>query len=566
MSVNQILQGVEHQLPDLVKFFAWARTKVPSWQKMIVAVSILLAMYIASLLVQASDTRGNDDAAIAWRYSLNLANGHGLVYNPGEYVEGFSSFGYVVALAVGYSLFREIGPLFGHQVVIGDMYWISLFYNLIAWAALIILVYRFAREEVGDRLAPFVALMVGLSPAIAFWAISGMETVPAMLSQVLIWVWVVRLEKRVGTEKEKGALTALFLSMAFCLLMRAEGFLWPFLALGYLFVFKRLYKQTLAVGLMFAVFMAAFISWRLWYYGYPLPNTYYAKVTGTFIERLNSAWSSFDQSITPTGLFLSLIILSVAFLEQLRIVILKGLKPVNFGVIMGITLIMYWFYVGGDIYFERFLLLLIPVSSLVAAKMLRRRSGTNLGLLALAVSLVVTVMPLYKWYIPSERAYSGDGYARVGQLLGKKYPGAVMAIDAAGKVPYFSGLTTIDMFGLNDEHIAHYGKRGEEFKLAHDKMDTDYVFGRRPNLVVSWLCLRGGNSLKTVNDTLTVKEMSDRGYKPVMLFNAVQTKITGLEPGVGESEIINLILTENYQIGVFYNPDPNKGEVKVASK
>jgi ribulose bisphosphate carboxylase small subunit len=94
-------------------------------------------------------------------------------------------------------------------------------------------------------------------------------------------------------------------------------------------------------------------------------------------------------------------------------------------------------------------------------------------------------------------------------------------------------------------------------------MDTDYVFGRRPNLVVSWLCLRGANSLKTVNDSLTVKEMADRGYQPVMLFNAVRTKITDLEPGVTEEEIIRLIITEGYQIGVFYNPNPNPKDLSL---
>lgn len=32
-----------------------------------------------------------DDAYISYRYALNLVAGHGLVYNPGEYVEGYTN-------------------------------------------------------------------------------------------------------------------------------------------------------------------------------------------------------------------------------------------------------------------------------------------------------------------------------------------------------------------------------------------------------------------------------------------------------------------------------------------
>lgn len=33
-----------------------------------------------------------DDAFISFRYARNLLEGHGLVFNPGEYVEGYSNF------------------------------------------------------------------------------------------------------------------------------------------------------------------------------------------------------------------------------------------------------------------------------------------------------------------------------------------------------------------------------------------------------------------------------------------------------------------------------------------
>ncbi len=40
-----------------------------------------------------------DDAFISFRYARNLLEGYGLVFNPGEYVEGYSNFLWVLELA-----------------------------------------------------------------------------------------------------------------------------------------------------------------------------------------------------------------------------------------------------------------------------------------------------------------------------------------------------------------------------------------------------------------------------------------------------------------------------------
>jgi len=60
----------------------------------------------------------------------------------------------------------------------------------------------------------------------------------------------------------------------------------------------------------------------------------------------------------------------------------------------------------------------------------------------------------------------------------------VLAIDAAGKIPYRSGLFTIDMLGLSDRHIARMPDFGR-FAVGHAKYDADYVLNRRPDLIVA---------------------------------------------------------------------------------
>ncbi len=57
-------------------------------------------------------------------------------------------------------------------------------------------------------------------------------------------------------------------------------------------------------------------------------------------------------------------------------------------------------------------------------------------------------------------------------------PGDSLACGDAGALPYYSGLRTIDILGLNDSHIAHL--KGS----FYDKTDSDYVLSRQPTYLV----------------------------------------------------------------------------------
>ena len=46
-----------------------------------------------------------DDAFISFRYVRNLLEGNGLVFNPGEYVEGYSNFLWILELAAIWGIF-----------------------------------------------------------------------------------------------------------------------------------------------------------------------------------------------------------------------------------------------------------------------------------------------------------------------------------------------------------------------------------------------------------------------------------------------------------------------------
>ena len=61
----------------------------------------------------------------------------------------------------------------------------------------------------------------------------------------------------------------------------------------------------------------------------------------------------------------------------------------------------------------------------------------------------------------------------------------LIAVDAAGQVPYFSELPAIDMFGINDLHIGRLqvATLGQGTP-GHEKFDLVYVITRQPEYVV----------------------------------------------------------------------------------
>jgi hypothetical protein len=87
----------------------------------------------------------------------------------------------------------------------------------------------------------------------------------------------------------------------------------------------------------------------------------------------------------------------------------------------------------------------------------------------------------------------------VGTLLRRSFTeeDPLVAVDAAGAIPYYSQLRSLDMLGLNDAHISR--RRTALFGRGlqgHELGDGSYVLEREPDIVISgkW----GGRSLDYV--------------------------------------------------------------------
>ena len=120
-----------------------------------------------------------DDAYISFRYAENLAHGHGLVFNVGERVEGYSNFLWVMLLAPFVLLQDDISQTAS---------FLGLLFGLLA----LVVAARGLRHVLGVTSPWALALMLSLvagSGYYAAWCISGLET--GLYALLLTSAWAV---------------------------------------------------------------------------------------------------------------------------------------------------------------------------------------------------------------------------------------------------------------------------------------------------------------------------------------------------------------------------------------
>ena len=413
-----------------------------------------------------------DDAFISFRYAENLAAGNGPVFNVGERVEGYTTFLWVVLLS--------LGKLIGQDLVYFSRILGSIFAAVVLF--LLFLSNRF-NSQIDRPAAAIAVIFLGTCGVFAPWAISGMEVTlytSLLLAAVLLHI------REPGGAGQTGQAVMVGIVCAVAALTRPEGLmLFGILWLDQLL--RSLRGRDRSAYYMLGVFLLPYIPyfcWRFSYYGYPLPNSFYAKVgsTGAQVLRGLDYTSGFAWVALPLLLLALPQLFSPAWWrrhERLRVI------PV-----LCLAVICYTTMVGGDFMpAYRFFAPILPMICLLAA--LQVRSIPNSAVAAALVLVAVTFnifqirsgSDVGEWLHRNYIAWRGK---EAGLWL--RYnapPDAVVATNTAGSVPYFSGLTAIDMLGVNDSHIAH--RQVESMgsgKPGHEKSDGDYVLARRPDFII----------------------------------------------------------------------------------
>lgn len=469
----------------------------------IIIISILLSSVIFSNLI--FNSLSLDDSFITYRYSKKLAEGNGIIWNIGEKpVEGYTNFSWMILNALVIKL--GVNPLL-----------FSKFFSFLIHLIVVLIFFFFASKIFNSILLRFfTAFIIAVTPILGFYAQSGMETLLftflttlALLSYIN-WIYY----------KKYHYLFFASLFCSFAALTRPEG-------LG-VFIIILLYQSyetiknksniKMVFNYLLIPFMVIFIPyfiWRLSYFGYILPNTYYAKHTGSTIGEyfggllyLSSAIMHYF-AVSITVIVVTLFYLPLNnILEETPLKIKQALSLILF---VFISFSLYILFVGGDDISAfpsyRLILPIIPITfwgmSLALSNLFTRTNRFNRVILILIFTFLILINQfadfnrILRYTFPKinnqansaeliKKFFSIDKNEIIKKdtisnwLENKVNTDDYIAIPWAGRVSYHTNCKIIDMLGLNDIHIAHLPKKQKGIDV---KMDADYIISKKPKYI-----------------------------------------------------------------------------------
>lgn len=215
--------------------------------------SIVLSLHLIIVFIQGSHFY--DDAFITFRYSRNLIDGFGFVYNPGQQVLGTTSPLFSLVLAAA-------GRIAGATFIPAASFIISI----IAEAANLFLIYRLGKYLFDDQLAAMLAtLLYLLNPLRISVSGGGMET--SLYVTILLTMYERYL---IGKRMVQ---TGIFATLAY--ITRPDAILAILPLLFVSFVTDR--KQALRISGTSLATISPFMLWMVYSYNNLIPQSILAK-------------------------------------------------------------------------------------------------------------------------------------------------------------------------------------------------------------------------------------------------------------------------------------------------
>jgi arabinofuranosyltransferase len=471
---------------------------------------------------------GIDDANIFLTYAQNLVRGWGFVYaRPGKPVEGFTSLAWVLicAVATRVSGDRELVLLaLNVGLVVLAVVSVSLFTRYVLTQA------GGARGRHATLCATLVLPWCFLGPDYVVWmTLSLMDT--ALWGAVFtLGALATALTLDTGGAARRGRTTWLSLIGALALVTRPESMmlvpLWILVGAAGSYAMtgdrSRALARYLGPALVCAVTLVSLLAFRLAYFGYPLPNTYYAKVSPSLLYNILEGTKYLARFVVRHALVAPCLGCAVVatgpFFLRLRSPIEgRAARPsevaevrVAVVALIGMIGIALPVISGGDHFVQfRFYqpvwpILIVPPLFLVEGLAPRDRPAQLsrpgvikwAGRLSIGLSLALGVYSSQrpKWHdLIRDRGTTvarefeiARGGRETGTLLNHVLgdpPALSIGVIAAGGIAVTYRGETIDLLGLNDPEMGHSSgdRRGAK---NHAAFNADVFFKQAPDLVM----------------------------------------------------------------------------------
>lgn len=437
----------------------------------------LLALVFFTILLRTAWV--GDNSFITMRTVDNFIHGYGLTWNVDERVQAFTHPLWLFLLMGSYLVTQN-----AYFAVIGLCLVVSML------TAVIFLV-----KTPGDWIDLILAAAILIfSNAFIDYSTSGLEN-PASHLIALLFVILFLLP---NAKIDDGRLFLLGLLAGLATLNRIDTSLLYIPALLYLVVTRRTWRT---VGLILAGFLP-FVIWEVFsviYYGFPLPNTFYAKLnTGIPLKVMlqqgllyyldSFIWDPLTLAVVGIALFVST----------------KDKKQLMLGI--GICLYLaYILYIGGDFMSGRFFSTVLLISAVLLVRQVQWMRFAPRMILLIVVIFLGFNAPITSFSIPVKRSIPTDDTSGVGDEQAWYYPYSGLVnwgryhtlpvstqewvelgtqLKATGEkvyigkgigyLGYYAGpkVHIIDMFAIADPLLARLPVRTDKtFRIGHFKRD-----------------------------------------------------------------------------------------------
>ncbi len=482
---------------------ASAARPLPDWLRRVAPFAPAVPFFLGILVVLEFV---KDDAYISFRYAHNLVKGQGLVFNPGEKLEGFTNFLWVLILAP----FEALGwDLFQVCEVLGTVLGIACLIEVVRFTSWI----NGERKELSHL---WGAAWLACSSSFVLWAKSGLEQPLAQLLPIVgaFVLWTARAKiapaSGDGTILPRKYFIAGVLMGLGCI-TRPELHLMAILVglplvLDAVRARKISRAQLLYVGGILLITVPCHLfRWK--YYGTIVPNTFYVKTgTGSLVwrEGIKTLHDMFE--FNDMGVLV--VLAPLAFADRKRLV------EKSMMAIISLAFMAFYVKVGVDeMQWHRLYLPALPFTAVLAAlgaqnlidatlKLLKSESIRGyvyaLGWGAVAVAGWNSFQFTYK----EQHGFDGHGdlagtfHPDLGKFIVRhERPGALVAFQDMGSTPYHApDINFLDFIGLVDGTVAHarhnYGLHafaGGDLDNNQSKYDAEmreYYFKRNPEWAI----------------------------------------------------------------------------------
>ena len=447
-----------------------------------------------------------DDAYIFLRYAENIFNGYGFVWNINEPpVEGYTSFLYLVALIIAKFLSIDL-ELFA--ILLG-----IISSTLTLFLAYLIYDHLYAKNLNNPATILITVIILALSPSYLYWSGAGMETAFYSMFLMLTIYFFLKLSNSSREVFIKGVLFGLL-----CII-RFEAVLFFLAALVYLmkdhFSFKKIQinKTEVIFSAAFVFIFGIYFIWRWSFFGYFLPNTFYAK-TGGGLQQIMGGFLYIIKALRSFYGFAWIPLIIVIFFFKKNMLSENRIFLFSIGLVSILTTIL----IGGDhFHLGRFVLPVLPLVFVIippaldrflSIKALKLKAHHKVTAILVVLVLLLMIKPVY------QESFKGflnlvdgkketlvvydqevetniiewqNGFNIMGETLRLiASEDDYIAVVPIGAIGYYSKINVIDMVGLVDPVIAHEQfspNAVRKWTPGHTKGDGKYILSRKPKYI-----------------------------------------------------------------------------------